>query len=45
MVEHSCHIVQGQWLPQEAKQSSIWHELWAFLEVLQSITSKLFNQS
>ena len=45
MVEHGCHIVQGQWLPQEAKLSSTWQELWAVLKVLQSLTSKLRNHS
>ena len=44
MVEHGCHIAQGQWLPQEAKLSSTWRELLAVLKVLQSLTSKLRNQ-
>ena len=43
-VEHGCHIAQGQWLPQEAKLSSAWRELWAVLKILQSLTSKLCNQ-
>ena len=34
MVEHSCHIAQGLWLPQEAKLSSTWRELWAVFKVL-----------
>ena len=44
MVEHGCHIAQGQWLPQEAKLSSTWRELRAVLKVLQSLTIKLCNQ-
>ena len=44
IVEHGCHIAQGQWLPQEAKLSSTWRGLWAVLKVLQSLTSKLCNQ-
>ena len=39
VVEHSCHIAQGQWFPQEAKLSSTWRELRAVLEVLQSLTT------
>ena len=37
-------IFQGQWLPQEAKLSSTWRELRAVLKVLQSLTSKFYNQ-
>ena len=44
VVEHGCHIAQGQWLLHEARLSSTWQELWAVLKVLQSLTSKLHNQ-
>ena len=44
VVEHGCHIAQGQWLPHEARLSSTWQELQAVLKVLQSLTSKLQNQ-
>ena len=41
MIEHGCHIVQGQWLTQEASQSSTWQELRAVHKVLKSLTNKL----
>ena len=44
VVEHSCHIAQGQWLPHEARLSSTWRELQVVLKVLQFLTSKLHNQ-
>ena len=42
-VEHGCHI-QGQWLPEEAKQSSTWRELRAVRQVLEVFASKLRNE-
>ena len=44
MIEHGCHIAQGQWLPQEACQSSTWRELRAVRKVLESLATKLNNQ-
>ena len=44
MIEHGCHIAQGQWLPQEASQSSTWQELRAVCSVLESLSNKLQNQ-
>lgn len=44
VIEHGCHIAQGQWLPQEAGQSSTWWELRAVRKVLESLASKLRNQ-
>ena len=44
MVEHGCHIAQGQWLPHESLQSSTWRELKAVLRVLESLADKLRNQ-
>ena len=43
MIEHVCHIAQGQWLAQEAKQSSTLRELRAVHKVLESLTTKLQN--
>ena len=43
-VEHGCHIAHGQWLPQEASQSSTWRELRAVRRVLESLVTKLRNQ-
>ena len=36
-VEHGMHIAQGNWLPDEAKQSSTWRELVAVGRVLMSV--------
>jgi len=44
MIEHGYYIAQGQWLPQEASQSSTWRELRAVRNVLESLASKLLNQ-
>ena len=40
-VEHGMHIAQGNWLPEEAKQSSTWRELVAVGRVLMSVAEKL----
>ena len=40
-VEHGMHIAQGNWLPEEAGQSSTWRELVAVGRVLESVASKL----
>ena len=40
-VEHGCHIAQGQWLPEEANQSS---ELRAVRQVLEAFAVKLRNE-
>ena len=44
MVEHGWHTAHGQWLPQEACQSSTWQELRAVRKVLESLSDKLKNQ-
>ena len=44
MIEHGCHVAQGQWLPQEANQSSTWRELRAVRNVLESLAKMLLNQ-
>ena len=36
-VEHRCHIVQGMWPEDEAKQSSTWREIRAVRLVLESL--------
>ena len=43
-VEHGCHIAQGQWSSEEARQSSTWRELKAVRLVLESLVSKLANE-
>ena len=43
-VEHGCHIAQGQWLPEEANQSSTWRELQAVRKVLEAFAAKLRNE-
>ena len=43
-VEHGCHIAQGQWLPEEASQSSTWRELRAVRQVLEAFAAKLRNE-
>ena len=43
-IEHGYHIAQGQWLSEEASQSSTWRELRAALNVLESLANKLLNQ-
>lgn len=43
IIEHDCHVTQGQWLPQEASQSSTWRELKAVHNVLKSLANKLLN--
>ena len=42
-VEHGMHVVQGNWLPDEAVQSSTWRELVAVGRVLEAIAQKLSN--
>ena len=42
-VEHGMHVAQGNWLPDEAKQSSTWRELVAVGRVLGSVAIKLRN--
>ena len=42
-VEHGMHVAQGNWLPDEAKQSSTWRELVAVERVLGSVAIKLRN--
>ena len=37
------HIAQGNWLPDEAKQSSTWRELVAVGRVLLSVAGNLGN--
>ena len=37
------HIAQGNWLPDEAKQSSTWRELVAVGRVLMFVAEKLRN--
>jgi len=44
MIEHGCHVAQGQWLPQEASQSSTWRELRVVCNVLESLASMLLSQ-
>ena len=44
VVEHGCHIAQGQWLPHESTCSSTWRELKAVHRVLESLADKLRNQ-
>ena len=44
MVEYGWHTAHGQWLPQEACQSSTWRELRAVRKVLESLSDKLKNQ-
>ena len=43
-VEHGCHIAQGQWLPEEARQSSTWRELRVVRQVLEAFAAKLRNE-
>ena len=43
-VQHWCHIVQGQWLPGEANESSTWREIRAVRQVLESLQLKLSNE-
>ena len=42
-VEHGMHVAQGNWLPDEAKQSSTWRELVAVGRVLGSVAIKWRN--
>ena len=42
-VEHSVHVAEGIWSPEEARQNSTWRELVAVSRVLDSIASKLCN--
>eukprot|EP00731_Ephydatia_muelleri_P008282 Em0004g620a len=42
-VEHGVHIAQGNWLPDEAVQSSTWRKLVAVGRVLESVAHKLSN--
>ena len=42
-IEHGCHIAQGQWLPQEASQSSTWRELRAVCNVLEAPQSAMIH--
>ena len=44
MVEHGNLIANGQWSPEEVKQSSTWHELRAVKMVLESFQSKLKHE-
>ena len=37
-VEHGMHIAQGNWIPEEAKQSSTWRELVAVGRVLKAVS-------
>jgi len=43
IVEHGMHTAQGNWLPEEAQQSSTWRELVAVYRVLEAIANKLRN--
>lgn len=43
MVEHGPYVAQGQWSPEQAKQSSTWRELKAVGMVLESLGRKLAN--
>ena len=40
-VEHGMHTAHGNWLPEEAQQSSTWRELVAVHRVLEAIASRL----
>ena len=42
-VEHGMHVAQGNWLPDEAVQSSTWRELVAVGRVLEAVAHKLSN--
>ena len=42
-VEHRPYVAQGQWSPEQAKQSSTWRELKAVGMVLESLGHKLSN--
>uniref|UniRef100_A0A1X7USH4 Tyr recombinase domain-containing protein n=1 Tax=Amphimedon queenslandica TaxID=400682 RepID=A0A1X7USH4_AMPQE len=41
MVEHGCHVAQGQWTEHERGKSSTWRELAAVVRVLGAFASKL----
>ena len=42
-VEHGMHTAHGNWLPEEAQQSSKWQELVAVHRVLEAIANRLQN--
>ena len=44
MVQHGCHIAQGQWSMVEAKQCSTWRELHGVRVVLEEAVRKLENE-
>ena len=43
IVEHGPYVAQGQWTPEQARQSSTWRELRAVVMVLESLGHKLSN--
>ena len=40
-VEHGMHVANGNWLPNEALQSSTWRELVAVGRVLEAVANEL----